>query len=249
MLHNEDCLITMSRIPDGHFDAVITSPPYNMNLRIRNGAYCSRQITQEFSTKYAGFADNVPLDEYEDFHGRVLRELIRTSKRVFYNIAIVTGSKRAFFSLIGQHKDYLKDIIVWDKGHGQPAMAGGVLNRASELILVFEQPEHAISRQFSDVNFDRGALSDIWRVSRERSKSKLHGAVFPEALVEIIVRNFTRQGDLIYDPFMGTGTTGVVANRLGRRFMGSELVPRYYEFACERLGVERPAGLPLLFDI
>lgn len=48
-------------------DLVFTSPPYNMNLRIRNGEYCSRQIVDEFSTKYEGYADNLPIDDYEAF--------------------------------------------------------------------------------------------------------------------------------------------------------------------------------------
>ena len=51
-IYNEDCLDTLKRIPDNSIDLVITSPPYNMNLRIRNGKYCSRQIVKEFSTKY-----------------------------------------------------------------------------------------------------------------------------------------------------------------------------------------------------
>ena len=59
---NESCLDTMKRIPDDFVDVVITSPPYNMNLRIRNGEYCSRQIVKEISTKYEDFPDNLPID-------------------------------------------------------------------------------------------------------------------------------------------------------------------------------------------
>lgn len=67
-VYNEDCLETLKRIPDDAIDLVITSPPYNMNLRIRQGKYCSRQIVKEFSTKYEGFNDNLPLEEYYHFH-------------------------------------------------------------------------------------------------------------------------------------------------------------------------------------
>ncbi len=100
-IYNEDCLKTLSRIPDDFVSLVITSPPYNMNLRIRNGKYCSRQIVKEFSTKYDGFSDNLPIDEYNRFHMKVLRELIRVSALVFYNIQIVTGSKRSVFKMTG----------------------------------------------------------------------------------------------------------------------------------------------------
>ena len=110
-IYNEDCMNTLERIPDNFINLVITSPPYNMNLRIRNGKYCSRQIVKEFSTKYEGFDDNMPIEEYYAFHLGVLKELLRTSALIFYNIQIVTGSKRAIFKIIGELSDYLKDIM------------------------------------------------------------------------------------------------------------------------------------------
>jgi len=66
-IYNENCIDTLRRIPDNFVDLVVTSPPYNMNLRIRNGKYCSRQIVKEFSTKYEGFDDNMPIEEYYEF--------------------------------------------------------------------------------------------------------------------------------------------------------------------------------------
>ena len=155
----------MSRMDDGSVDCVITSPPYNMNLRIRNGEYCSRQIVKELSTKYSSFDDNLPINEYNEFHTNVLKELLRVSKVVFYNIQIVTGSKRSIFKMIGDFNDQLKDIIVWDKGVAQPAMQKQVLNRRTELILIFET-DYPISRQYRYANFERGKLNDIWEIKR-----------------------------------------------------------------------------------
>ena len=57
-----NCLDELQKINDDYVDTVITSPPYNMNLRIRNGNYCSRQIVKEFSTKYNDFADNLAME-------------------------------------------------------------------------------------------------------------------------------------------------------------------------------------------
>lgn len=233
-IHNESCIDTMSRMEDDSVDLVITSPPYNMNLRIRNGKYCSRQITKEFSTKYSGFADNMPIDEFHDFHLGVLKELLRVSPIVFYNIQVVTGSKRAFFKIIGEMSDYLKDIIVWDKGSAQPAMLPNVLNRQCELILVFER-DNAISRTFESAQFERGTLSDVWAIKRGKKTSKDHGAVFPEELVEKILANFSKRGDTVYDPFLGTGTTAAVAKAMGRNFIGSEMLHIYYDFAVNRI--------------
>ena len=94
-----------------------------MNLRIRrkkgegeyeNGAwgeYTSRQIVKEFSSKYEHFDDNLPIEEYNALHTRILNELLRVSPLVFYNVAIVTGSKRSVFKMIGDFNEQLKDII------------------------------------------------------------------------------------------------------------------------------------------
>lgn len=233
-IYNEDCLETLRNMEDNQVNLVITSPPYNMNLRIRNGQYCSRQVVKEFSTKYEGFSDNLPIEEFYNFHLTVLKELLRVSPIIFYNIQIVTGSKRAFFKIIGELSDYLKDIIVWDKGVSQPAMAQRVLNRQSELILVFDST-NGISRQFKDAYFGRGTLNDIWNIKRGAKKVKVHSATFPEELVEHILANFTKEKDIVYDPFMGTGTTAIVAKKMNRNFIGSELITEYAEISKKRL--------------
>lgn len=236
-IYNENCLDTLKRMQGNSVDLVVTSPPYNMNLRIRNGKYCSRQIVEEFSTKYNGFDDNMPIDDFYEFHLNVIKELLRVSPIVFYNIQIVTGSKRAFFKIIGELNEYLKDIVIWDKGVAQPAMSVGVLNRQSELVLIFER-DNAISRQFKKCNFARGTLNDVWHIKRGAKDKAIkgHSAVFPEGLIERILINFTNENDIVYDPFMGTGTTGIVCKRLGRNFIGSELVIEYLELAKSRIG-------------
>ena len=235
-IYHEDCLTTLKKMKDDSVDLVITSPPYNMNLRIRKGEYCSRQIVKEISTKYTEFDDNLPIDEYNKLHTEVLRELIRVSELIFYNIQIVTGSKRSIFKMIGEFSDYLKDVIVWDKGNAQPSIQEQVLNRRTELILVFDK-DYPISRQYRKRGtFKRGTLNDIWEIKRERSAGgENHGAVFPQELVARILDNFSEKGDVIYDPFMGTGTTAVVAKRLNRKFLGSEISEKYIEIAKERL--------------
>lgn len=237
-IYNESCLDTLARIPDNYIDLVITSPPYNMNLRIRKGEYCSRQIVKEISTKYEGFADNIPIDKYNEFHSNVLRELLRVSNLVFYVVQVVTGSKRSIFKMIGEFNENLKDIIVWDKGHAEPAIQQQVLNRQTELILVFEK-DYPISRQFRSSTFKRGSLKDIWQIARNRnngkSKDKSHGATFPEKLVATILENFSKKGDKVYDPFLGTGTTAVVAKKMKRKFIGSEILKDYYKIAKRKL--------------
>ena len=236
VIYEEDCLTTLKKMKDDSIDLVITSPPYNMNLRIRNGKYCSRQIVKEISTKYTEFSDNLPIDDYYKLHTNVLGELLRVGDLIFYNIQIVTGSKRSIFKMIGEFADNLKDIIVWDKGNGQPAMQKQVLNRRTELILVFEK-DYPISRQFRKRGvFTRGTVDDIWLIKRgKKVGGKNHGAVFPEELVSTILQNFSKEGDIVYDPFMGTGTTAVVSKKLKRNYIGSEICGKYVDIANQRI--------------
>lgn len=212
MVYNESCLITMARLEPNSVDVVITSPPYNMNLRVRNGTYCSRQIVEEFSTKYDGFNDNLPMHAYFNFHKNVLARLLEISPLIFYNVQLVTGNKRAVLKLLGEFNEQIKEIIIWDKVNAQPAM------------------------QFKNALFERGTLSNVWQIKRQRVRSDTyHGATFPEKLVETILTNFVRPGGKVYGPFAGIGTTGVVAKRLGYEFIGSEIVSSYADLANKRI--------------
>jgi len=235
-IYNEDCLETMKRMPDDSIDLVITSPPYNMRTRIRNGEYTTREKSEHFSKKYDHFGDDLSIEEYENHHTEVLTELLRVSGLVFWNIQLVTGSKEAVFKIIGKFATQIRDVIVWDKGHGQPAMHEGVLNKATELIIVFEADGRK-GRTFGKYEFDRGTLQDIWRFGRGgKGQNKGHGAVFPEELVAHILTNFTKENEVVYDPFMGTGTVARVCKNLNRSYIGSEISKEYCDIAEERLG-------------
>lgn len=229
-----DCLEKMKEIPDNSVDLVLTSPPYNMNLRIRNGKYCSRQIVKEISTKYESFDDNLPMGDYFEFNKSALNECLRVADLVFFNVQILTGNKPALFRLMGEFSEKIKEFIVWDKCNAQPAIGQNVMNSQFEVLLVLQNsaPE---SRSFKTGQFDRGTLSNVWNIKRGKKIDKTHGAVFPLELAEKVISNFTEEGDTVLDPFLGTGTSGVAASNLGRKFIGIELDEKYYEIAQNRM--------------
>lgn len=232
-----DCLISLKNMSDDCVDHTITSPPYNMNLRIRNGKYCSRQIVKEFSTKYDGFDDNLPINEYFEFHKKVINELLRVTKKyIFYIVQPVTGNKRALYKLIGEFNENIKEVIIWNKVTGQPAMAEKVMNSVYEYIIIFTKDKNdSISRQFKCSNFDRGTLNNVWNIKRKKSISKNHSATFPEELINNIILNFTIDNDTILDPFSGTGTTGLCSLQNNRKYIGIELLKNYYDIQKDRL--------------
>ena len=234
-LYNGDCLEVMDKlISDGVMvDLIVTSPPYNMRTRVRNGKYTTREKSEHFSKKYDNFHDALSIEDYYTFHKNTLEKMMELSRIVLWNIQIVTGSKEAVFKLIGHFNKEIKDIIIWDKGHGQPAMHSGVLNRGSELIIIFEKDASA-GRGFRHYNFERGELQDIWRIKRSKH-IKGHGATFPVELAKCAVKNFSPPNGVVLDPFMGSGTTGVACKNLNRNFIGIELDETYFNIAKQRI--------------
>lgn len=226
-------------------DMTFTSPPYNMRTRIRNGEYTEREKGNHFLKKYAHFHDAMNIDDYFEMHRTVIKLLIERTHIALVNFQVVTGSKEAWFKLIGEFHKELRDIVIWDKGSGQPAMHDSVINRAHEQILIFEHNAIA-GRALNKSHFKRGKLSDIWRITNRSETIDGHGATFPVQLPETAISNFSAIGETVCDPFMGSGTTGVACINLGRKFVGIELERKYFDIACER--IERAYAQPRLVE-
>lgn len=239
-IYNESCLATMARMVDQGMDLVITSPPYNMRTRTRNGKYTKREQADHFSQKYdlAEFADALPIAEFYALHKSILTELLRVSPIICYNFQIVTGSKEAFFQLIGDFACYIKDIIIWDKGHGQPAMHSHILNSCYELVLILESNAR-VGRMIYNAKFARGTMENILRIKHARPIAREHSAGFPVALPIALINAFSNPGALVYDPFMGLGTTALACLHTGRNYLGSEISTKYVMLAEERIAQEK----------
>ena len=180
------------------------------------------------------FDDAMPIDEFYTLHKRILAELLRVSKVVCYNFQIVTGSKDAFFKIIGDFNTKIKDIIIWDKNTGQPAMHEKVLNSVYEMILILEDDNRA-GRVIQNAKFQRGKMNNVIRVKRGKNTSEINGAIFPEKMVSELIKAFSNEDEIVYDPFTGSGTTLAVCEKLNRKWIGSELVNEQYNHALIRL--------------
>jgi len=224
-----DILPTLEKV-----DLVFTSPPYNMRTRIRNGEYTTRERSEHFSKKYSNFGDDLSIRDYEELHSSIIKELLEKSQCLLWNISIVTGSKEAVFKIIGKFSENIKDIIVWDKGYGQPAMHYGVINRATELIIIFE-PTKNKGRVIGCHNFKRGELSDIWRIKRDTYKVSGHSAIFPVELPIKAISSFSKINNLILDPFGGSGTTAIACIKENRRCIIIEKDKEYFDIMCQRI--------------
>lgn len=238
-IYNEDCLEGMKRIPDCGVDCCITSPPYNFNLRIHYGKYGGWGSTDK--NKYGDkFIDRMPIEEYFEWQKSCIDEMLRISKNlVFYNIQMITGNKVALCKLIGHFAENVKEIMIWDKIHAEPAVNDGVLNSMYEFVMVFSK-KNAIARQFDVFNAGRGTFGNIIRLQKNRQRNEIsHKAVFPVQLPQTLIHTFTKEGDIVCDPFMGLGTTGVACINENRHYVGFEINREYFDLAEKRLDDER----------
>ena len=238
-IYNCDCLEGMKHIPNDAVAMVITSPPYNFNLRIHYGEYggwCDKD-----PNKYGGMMnDRLPMDEYFKWQCDCIREMLRISQGlVFYNIQMITGNKVALCKILGEFAEQVKEVIIWDKKTAEPAINEGVLNSQFEYIIVFDKA-NAIARQFKTFNAARGTVTNVWAIGKNTERNiENHGAMFPVDLPRKIIHLFTNENDTVLDPFMGSGTTAVACIKEKRHFIGFELNKDYYDKACRRIDAER----------
>ena len=235
-IYNMDCLAGMRMMDDNSVDTVVTSPPYNLCLRVRNGQYVKRGKGEEFGhtgltvNRYASsFSDDLDIDKYYQWQKECISEMLRVcSGVVFYNIQVVTGNKEAVFQLMGHFAEHIRDLLIWDKGSAEPAMHAGVLNSEFELILALEK-QKCFGRMFKTFNAERGKLSNVLRIGKNRGG--YHRAAFPILLAETLIHSFAPKNGIVLDPFLGSGTTAVAAIKENRKFIGFEINEKYFDLA------------------
>lgn len=129
---------------------------------------------------------------------------------------------------------YLRADIVWNKPNCQPESVKDRPTRSHEMLFLFSKSE----RYHYDPDAVRGPngrnLRSVWDINTVAFK-EAHFATFPPALVEPCLALGSKEGDLVLDPFLGSGTTAELALRMGRRFLGVELNPEYAAIARRRL--------------
>lgn len=136
---------------------------------------------------------------------------------------------------------YVRSEVIWHKTNGQPESAKDRPTRSHEQLFLFSNAEQyfydgqAIAEPAIDSNLTKNRRS-VWSLPTEPFNGN-HYAVFPTELVRLCILASTKEGDVVLDPFFGTGTVGLVCQQLGRRFLGIELNPEFAEIARMRLNL------------
>lgn len=235
-----DCLDIMAQMPNECVDLVVTSPPY----------FNAREYSQ--------------WETYKDFLCFLLsvwKECYRVLK-IGGRIAVNTcqGYGRRPYTPLGcdvtkqiQSLFLLRGHIIWDKGitggrrlttawGSWMSASNPYLRDSHEQIIVASKDERGRGyKGESDIEREEFLkwTESVWHIATESATRIGHPAPYPKELPKRLIKLYSYKGDLIFDPFMGSGTTAVVADRLGRRFFGCDINPNYVEMALKRLNEEK----------
>ncbi len=243
-----DCIAAMRALPAKSVDLIFADPPYNLQL----GGDLARPDGSHVDAVTDDWDKFDSLTAYDKF----TREWLVEAKRILKdNGAIwVIGSYHNIFKVGAAIQDlgyWILNDIVWRKSNPMPNFKGTRFTNAHETLIWASMGEKARYtfnyRSMKTLNDELQMRSD-WEFpvcgGPERLKAngvKVHPTQKPEALIYRILLACTKPGDVVLDPFFGTGTTGAVAKRLGRRWIGIERETIYIEAARERID----AALPL----
>ncbi|HEX3882295.1 MAG TPA: site-specific DNA-methyltransferase [Stellaceae bacterium] len=249
-----ECLEQMARLPEASIDLVFADPPYNLQL---NGELQRPDQSRVDGVdadwdKFAGFA------EYDNF----TRDWLRAARRLLKpNGALwVIGSYHNVFRVGALLQDlgfWMLNDVVWRKSNPMPNFRGRRFTNAHETLLWCargRESKYTFNYESMKALNDELQMRSDWFIpicaGPERLKdgdgSKAHPTQKPEALLHRVLLASTRPGDTILDPFFGTGTTGAVAKRLGRRFIGIERDPGYAALARKRIAAVTPASAEIV---
>src|SRR3712207_958129 len=243
------CIATMSALPDCSDDMVFADPPYNLQLggELFRPEGSRVDAVDDDWDRFASFAD------YDAF----TRAWLLAARRVMKKNATlwVIGSYHNIFRVGAALQDldfWILNDIVWRKANPMPNFRGRRFTNAHETMIWASKGADAKSYTFhyealKAGNEDLQMRSD-WFIplctGEERLKGedgkKVHPTQKPEALLARILLSSSNPGDVVLDPFFGTGTTGAVGKKLGRHFIGLERDSRYADAARRRIAAVTP---------
>lgn len=250
-IYEGDCFEILAQLPDESVDLVFADPPYNLQLR---GALWRPNMTlvdavDDGWDQFASFA------EYDAFTRAWLGECRRVLKNT--GTLWIIGSYHNIYrvgSIVQDLGYWILNDVVWLKTNPMPNFRGVRFTNAHETLLWCKKSQDQKKYTFNyqamkAMNDDKQMRSD-WALAlctgAERltaNGEKLHPTQKPEALLYRVILASSNPGDIVLDPFFGTGTTGAVAKKLGRHYVGIEKEPAYLAAARERIDAIVPQVL------
>lgn len=236
-----DSFKLLSKIKKESVDCIFADPPYflsNGGISVSGG----KQVSVNKAVWDQGFT----LKEKHKFN----RKWIKMCKRVLNDNGTIwiSGTMHNIYSVgLALEQEGFKIInnITWEKLNPPPNLACRCFTHSTETIIWAKKDNHKAKHTFNydlmkEINGGK-QMKDVWKGSLTSKKEKLEGkhpTQKPEYLLERIIEASTQEGNVVLDPFNGSGTTGVVAKRLGRQFIGIDNCEEYLEISQRRIAKE-----------
>ena len=224
-----DCVELLKLIPSGSVDLIITDPPYEIVAGGAGGAFGADK--RDYHKQYSEL-DNAKVRKSgikcNGFDVSILDELCRTMKKV--NI-YVWCSKLQVRKLLDYFEDRgcFTDILTWHKTNPVPTCNNTYLSDTEYLIFAREKGVRVYGSYATKKKF-------YVTPTNKADKDKYgHPTIKPLDIITNLIINSSKEGDVVLDPFLGSGTTAVAAVNTGRRFIGMEIDPGYFEIAAKRV--------------
>ena len=229
-----DAYELIKKIPDKSVDIIITDPPYEIGELRHSG------ITKDRKNDFLDELMETDLIKGIDLN--ILNEFVRVMKKI--NIYIWCNKNQIYDYLTFFHKEHSckYEILIWAKSNPIP-FCGNHYLVDKEYCLYFWEDGVKV-----DIPFERGKTVFITETNKEDKSKFKHPTVKPIEIIETLLKNSCR-GGLVFDPFVGSGTTALAAKHLGLNYLGFEINEKFYKTAIERLQGINQKGEINLFDV
>lgn len=228
-IHNVDCLTLMRELPDESIGVIVTSPPYNIKNSTGNGlknGSGGKWPKAALIEGYDSHDDNMPHEKYVAWQRECLTEMMRIIRKdgvIFYN-----HKWRVQNGLLQDRSDItqgfpVRQIIIWKRSGGINFNAGYFLP-TYEVIFMIAKPDFKLTP-------GTNKMTDVWEIPQNIKSNGI--ATFPVELAQRCIEASLH--GVVFDPFMGSGTTAIAAHTEGRQWIGTEISPEYCKLADKRI--------------
>lgn len=227
-----DCMSALREIPNQSLDLILTDPPYNLGLFMKKRATNLKAMRPNFFGA-AGW-DDLDFEDWRQSMDSFFKECARVSKDGASLIVFMSIIKvETIINLATKYGFYYKTTGIWHKTNPMPRNMNLHFINSTETWIYFVYKKHT-----GTFNNNGKAIHDFFETSVTPSGEKAfgkHPTQKPIALLEQFVKLLSNEGDIVFDPFMGSGSSGVAALRNNRKFIGIELLSEYFHTANKRL--------------
>lgn len=222
-IYQSDALAFMREMESKSVDIIVTSPPYNLMGQYSDKSQMNQSFTEQRLEGW--YSDAMNETQYQEWQKQCLDEMNRICKStIFYvhQVRYAWGRKGEWYHPVHWLSNYtVWAEIIWNRGNGISAAKRPTM--ADQRIYMINKP----------AVWNKPNCTSVWDIPAVRNAD--HVCPFPEELVERCLNMCSNEGDVVFDPFMGSGTTAVVAKKMGRSFIGCDLDEKWVDYTNKRL--------------